>query len=107
MTTNFKVGQKVVFVRGNADNINAVMPKKNETVTIAGCDYFRNDYFSLIGYEFSKDNIIQWFHKDCLRPLVYESLSATLASTCLKETQIETSDTPIKDPSPKPEKETV
>jgi len=113
MTTNFKVGQKVVCVEnfnGFYSNGATYIPYNRDPIMgeIYIVDGIRDDAPAIYLKRFDYLNDYGFrvsFAADHFRPLTYSSISATLASTCLKETQIETSDTPIKDPSPKPEKE--
>lgn len=110
-TTNFKPGQKVVCVqafRGFYSNGARYAPADKDPIKgeIYIVDGIRDDApaIYLKGFDYLNDYGFRVsFAADYFRPLSYSYISATLASTCLKETTIETSDTPIKDPSPKPE----
>jgi len=109
-TTNFKVGQKVVCVRsGEASDrkrTETVFVYKEKQYTIKDFGYLEESDVNIACHWVELEEVEGKWGSNRFRPLAYShSISATLASTCLKETQIETSDTPIKDPSPKPEKE--
>ena len=107
--SNFKVGQKVVFVAKNpiiADNRPisiAILPKKGEIVTINGFKThhsFPDCTILITEYLKDKNGADQLFEEGCFRPLQYDSAISELINF---KVITETSDQPMKNPSPEPE----
>lgn len=119
MTTNFKVGQKVVCVDDSylGKYANEIFEDIGEKINIPilGQKYTIRDVDdnSVLLAEINNKKY-NWEYDDSFgeprflsfrfRPLTYQSCSKALASTTLT---IETSDMPITNPSPKPEKELI
>lgn len=72
--SNFKVGEKVVFVmqKGAKPNKNHRIPNDNEILTITGVYRKDNNFFYLSGYEFDLVGCRQPIHKKHFRKLDHQ-----------------------------------
>lgn len=95
----FKAGQKVVFI-DKRNNLLCIVPKKDEVVTIARFIPNSFDTLCLVEYPKAITGESQCFRTDQFRPLT--PTEGLICDFNIRELLVETSDCPIKDPSPKP-----
>lgn len=84
--SNFKVGQKVVYI-GGCINPEMTPPNKNDIVEICGIYNKRAEYYRLSGFEFSSlTGGEQWYSSKSLRPLDHQFAEDVIAMITELET---------------------
>jgi hypothetical protein len=90
----FKIGEKVVYVRGYCVNMSMIQPNHNDIVHISSCeeDFKGVPHFGILEYPKAKDGLNQYFHVDCLRKLDHtfaEEVTARIEEEINQENLVE------------------